>query len=608
MDKYIKFFKVFIGVTISIIIATFLWDIISLNYSNPNNVIGYYSELNLSPTNNLVRFIVFTSLPIFTYIILHKIVYKDNLTNFFLIIENNHPNVNKNNILIFFLYLFFLLSFLNFLSTDFIPIKVDYFHEGLSLSSGYNSKITGLFWSGSYISNSLFSEHIIPNLSWLISKKETIGSLRAFHDLLRFITEIIIIYFIYIICKLFNYNKEKEVIFFVIICLITLYLNRGLTETFYPNRYRDIPILLILILSFNNINSNYPKKLNSLAIGLLSCFSILWSVDRGIYVNAAILLLLFILLFKRNFLNITFLFCGILISWIFFYLYFDGLEVKNFLINAYSVLKDADLFLGIEYPKPFDFDFNKHASRGTKNLLIIIINGILIFNLILNKNTKVSLGSKLYLLFFFCIAYIVYKNGITRSDGYHMKQAIFFQNIILVSLLLNFLIEKIQYFSINKTKKYISFFLFIFLILISIKDLKIFNIFNFKNRYLNYVNIKDNEFLSDDYKFLKNKLINDYDFKCIQLFSYDAIIPFLLKKKFCTKYNFMYVITSDTVQKVFVEELKNKLPKYIIFNKNFKYIPLIPVEKRFKKVFNYINENYQIKEEILDWVIYVNDN
>ena len=107
MDKYIKFFKVFIGVTISIIIATFLWDIISFNYSNPNNVIGYYSELNLSPTNNLVRFIVFTSLPIFTYIILHKIVYKDNLTNFFLIIENNHPNVNKNNILIFFFYIFF---------------------------------------------------------------------------------------------------------------------------------------------------------------------------------------------------------------------------------------------------------------------------------------------------------------------------------------------------------------------------------------------------------------------------------------------------------------------------------------------------------------------
>ena len=104
-----------------------------------------------------------------------------------------------------------------------------------------------MFWSGSYISNSLFSEHIIPNLSWLISKKETIGSLRVFHDLLRFITEIIIIYFIYVICKLFNYNKEKEVIFFVIICLITLYLNRGLTETFYPNRYRDIPILLVLI-------------------------------------------------------------------------------------------------------------------------------------------------------------------------------------------------------------------------------------------------------------------------------------------------------------------------------------------------------------------------
>ena len=604
MNNYIKLIKIFTGVIISIILSIFLWDFSSISYSNPGNVVGYYSEQNLSPMNNLLRFTIFTSIPIFTYIILHRIVYKDHFTNFFLIFGNNYLNSKKNNTLIFFLYFFFLLSFLNFLSTDFIISEVDYFHEGLSLSSAYNSKTTGLFWSGSYISNSLFSEFVSANLSWIISKKESIGSLRVFHDLLRFLTEIILIYLIYIICKLFSYTKKKEVIFFVIVCLICLYLNRGLTETFYPNRYRDIPILLILVFTFNNINSFAPKKLNSLAIGLLSCVSILWSFDRGIYVNATILLLIFIFLLKKKFIDIAYIFSGILVGWFCFYIYFDSLEVKNFVINAYSVAKDADLFLGIEHPKPFDFDSNKHSARGTKNLLIIIINGILIFNLILNKNSKVALSSKLYLFFFFCVAFITYKNGITRSDSYHMKQAIFFQNILIVSFILNFLIEKIKDVHMEKVKKYIPYFLFIFLFVISFKNLNTSNIFSFKDRYLKYVDIEDEEFLSNDYRFLKEKLINNYNFSCIQLFSYDAILPFLLKKKFCTKYNFMYVITSDIVQKRFISELKNKAPKYIIFNKKFEYISLIPVEKRFKNVFNFIDENYRINEEILDWIIY----
>jgi len=607
MKDYIKLIKFFIGLAISILISTFLWDFISINYSNTGNVIGYYSEKEISPFNNFLRFIIFTSIPIFTYIILHKIIYKDELLYFFSIFQNNYPSLQKNNILKFFLYFFFLLSLLNFLSADFIVNEVDYFHEGLSLSSGYNSKITGLFWSGSYISNSLFSEFVSTNLSWLISKKETIGSLKVFHELLRFLTEIIIIYLIYLICRLFNYTKEKEIIFFTFVCFICLYLNRGLTESFYPNRYRDIPILLLLVFVFNNINSIYPKKINSLAIGLLSCFSILWSFDRGIYANAIILILIGILLFKKKFLNIGYLFFGVFIGWLCFYLYFDTSEIRNFLINAYSVSKDADLFLGTEYPKPFDFNSDKHAARGTKNLLLIIINGILIFNIILNKNSKIPSSSKLYLLFFFSAAFICYKTGITRSDGYHMKQAMFFQNIILVSLVTNFLMEKINHTFIDKTKKYIPYSIIIILLIITFKNLKTSNIKSFKDRYLNYVNIEDEKFISNDYKFLKNELTNKYDFDCIQLFSYDAIIPFLLKKKFCTKYNFMYVLTSDSVQNRFIEEIKSKKPNYIIFNKKFEDIPLIPVEERFKAVFKYIQTNYKIEKEILNWVLYSKD-
>ena len=38
---------------------------------------------------------------------------------------------------------------------------------------------------------------------------------------------------------------------------------------------------------------------------------------------------------------------------------------------------------------PFDFDSNEHAARGTKNLLIIILNGVLISSIIFYKNKDI---------------------------------------------------------------------------------------------------------------------------------------------------------------------------------------------------------------------------
>ena len=114
----------------------------------------------------------------------------------------------------------------------------------------------------------------------------------------------------------------------------------------------------------------------------------------------------------------------------------------------------------------------------------------------------------------------------------------------------------------------------------------------------------DDVFFSDEYITLKNELNKNYDLNCIQLFSYDAVLPFLLKKKFCTKFNYFLISSSDSVQDKFVNELKIKNPKYIIFNKNYTFIGLIPVEIKFQNAFEYINQNYIVENEILNWVIY----
>ena len=107
----IKVFKISVGVIISIGISTLLWDIIKINYSNPENIIGFYSEQKISPLNNLLRFITFTTIPVAVYISLHKIILKENLINSFNIFKNDNLILEKNNFLSYSLYIFLITNF-----------------------------------------------------------------------------------------------------------------------------------------------------------------------------------------------------------------------------------------------------------------------------------------------------------------------------------------------------------------------------------------------------------------------------------------------------------------------------------------------------------------
>ena len=90
----------------------------------------------------------------------------------------------------------------------------------------------------------------------------------------------------------------------------------------------------------------------------------------------------------------------------------------------------------------------------------------------------------------------------------------------------------------------------------------------------------------------------------MQLFSYDVILPYLLKKKNCTRFNFLYVISSDTVQNKMISELKEEIPNFIFFNKKYDFLNLKPVEYRFQNVSSFIDSNYLIDRNINDWIIY----
>ena len=180
-----------------------------------------------------------------------------------------------------------------------------------------------------------------------------------------------------------------------------------------------------------------------------------------------------------------------------------------------------------------------------------------------------------------------------------MKQSIFPQLLLLISFIIVFCQTyfKEDIFVKNDFHfKWITLLVFLIFNIFQMNLENIKNIFSFKKNYNQYVSLKDSFFIENDYKNLLNKL-NNYDINCIQLFSYDSSLPYLLRKKSCTKYNFIYILSSESVQKDLIRELKKKKPEIILANESYPSDILISPHLRFSLVTSYIKDNYIIKEK-----------
>ena len=69
---------IFFTVT-SIIFSTIIWESIILPYDNENQIYGEYFRLKYNPTNDTLRYIFFVLLPLITFFISYKFLYKESL-------------------------------------------------------------------------------------------------------------------------------------------------------------------------------------------------------------------------------------------------------------------------------------------------------------------------------------------------------------------------------------------------------------------------------------------------------------------------------------------------------------------------------------------------
>ena len=594
---------------IAFIIGTLLWGKIEFKYANPEEVVGYYSIFKYSPLNDNFRFILFISFVLLTYLLsfiyFNKI--KINICKNSFILERNTNS--QENISLIFLYALIIIQLIFFFSKDLNFNPIDLFHEGQALSGALNFKILNRLWSNSFVITSLFVDILNANIAWNLFEIQSLSSYRFFIEILNLICSLLILIFIFKFTNGINLNKNLKTVFYIFLVFLILILTSNNTFS-----YRDIPLFIFLIIVYEIFCQNKNLKLNSFFLGILPIISLLWSLDRGIFIIAGYIPLILILSINQKIRELLIIFTFLIISIISFYILIGQNEFLFFLSNSYDILRSSDLLNGIIHPIPFTNQ--PESSRATKNLLIIIINGILVLNYILRKQQNLNKNLIIFILFYYFLSLIFYKIGVTRSDGGHLKQAISLNIILLLYfVVLNLLILINKKFNIKKNLIISTSYLLILLLFVTnLPNNFIENISSFKSRYKNYIKLDDQFYLNISEKNLIQNLKNlTQNEKCFQIFSYETAISYFLNKPSCTKFYHIMNMGPKKNQFLFIKELKEANPLYILIGGNYQNIgnmkgrdknELSP-KYRFVYIDKFINENYKIFKKVDNWQILI---
>ena len=174
-----------------------------------------------------------------------------------------------------------------------------------------------------------------------------------------------------------------------------------------------------------------------------------WFIDIGFFINFLIIFFLIFLLFKKRYLDLTHLTFYIILGWVFWYILLPEKEFIEFIRNTFHILTTIEYIGGLIYPTPF---FSKDA-RSTRALMIILIAGIWLVDSLFKENHKITVNTKLSLIFLFIASCISFKIALGRSDTTHIKAGIILAYMPCYYFVIKYLIRIIKKIFIKKQFK-----------------------------------------------------------------------------------------------------------------------------------------------------------
>ena len=589
---------------------SYFWEFIKIPFDTSITIKGehYLPQLH-NPLNDSIRFVMFVFVPLFGYLIYNLIINQTNFFIFFkknfLILEKNSNNFQGNEDLFKISFIFFIFLFVEFLSLDFKSFvsEIDMFHEGLWLTASSNKIYTNEFWKSSYIGRGLFG-NFYNYFAWKIFDTNTVGISRYIPLIFTLLNKLILILIAKSLIEKTNSDKIIKNIFFIILGFLVIDLfDYDITAGSYFRLFLLLVLTLLLLKYFDTFKKT---SFSLIVIGLLSSISLFWFIDIGFFVNFIILFLYIFLFLNKHYTNITLLTISIILGWFIFYISLGKTEFIEFTINTYNIIETIEYIQGLIYPTPF---FSKD-TRSTKALLIILLTGLLIINILINKKNKNSFNLKISLIFLFLISCVSFKIALSRSDTVHIKAGILLSYIPFYFILIKYLIENYKIINfLKKTNIPKNFFIILIFTIFSIfmflknDNTNIKNITNFYSSSKTLINKNDFSFVNIDYKqfiiYYRNLIHDD---KCVLIFTNENALPYFLKKPTCSKFYTAYTSSPESLQKRFVEEIKDKIPRFIVYESEIDYYDKPNITLNI--VNNYILDNYTYLEKFNKWTIY----
>ena len=585
-----------------IIFCTFSWDYFSLPYDLSNIIVGQYSLKKINPLNDTLRGLSFIFIPLFLYFV--TFLKFNNQLLYLNTSQYNLPVPNKN--INYLSLILILLSILEFYSLDYENFisNLDVHHEGTFLTAQSNFYFKNKFWTGTFydygfLGNSIgiFSKSVFGDYS--------IGIQRFSFVFLILINKILIILICKKIVNSLNNSTPKELLFLVF-SLSSLTL-ASFYEDITPFHPRIFIYLIFTWLIFNIISLNKNDLITSFLIGSLSLFSILFYWDIGTYINLLLGIFLTYLFFSKKRKVFFQVLLGLISSWIIFIIVMPGSELKEFINQFIFIINISDYLIGIEFPKPF----SDKSTRHTKALLLIILSGVFLINYVFNKKKNESIQSKFLLFFLFISSIIFFKSGLTRSDGPHIKYTsgiytiliFFFISYYFTNYLIKFSFLKKIFYLFEKRNYFLIFSILICLVFFfRVNYLNLYNVFDMNKNFQGITKIDDFKFLNNDYlrfiDFYKNLVKKE---KCVQQFTDDNAIPYLLNKPTCTKYYVHAHVIQNWTEDDFIKEMNNTKPQYILYSSDVNWFKS---RMNAPKADKYILENYFLFKDLSPWIIY----
>ncbi len=589
------------------LLSKYVWPHISVPFSNPWNVYGPLTEILYNPSNDIIRFIAFISIPSIILVCFALLVKNTKISTLLFLPQGIITYPNKKNSLLKKSFFFSLVSVfvisINLYTQNNIT-DLDIFHVGEILGTGNELLLKKTPYKDFIFIHGLYEDSLRAVFSFKVFGK-SIGALLSWMALEKMLTYLMLFAFLYVLFKDNLYFSTISLFIIILLCMPNvLPQSIGINTDF--TRYckvmsRDFITfyyLLVAIKLYYSTLSNYKTSSVLIQFGLLSFLStsaFLISIDRGFYLTAGSLFfcIIYTYVFIDNSIqylkvigafaigfSLALALIGHMIDWQFYY-FFDFAFLK---LPAYKELMD-----GYQYSI-----YEKHFYN------VLILYSVTIFWIFyrllsspgtLQKKIKTFIKSYFVEIFLVFLSVCFFRSALGRSDWGHIVYS-----TSLLAIVILFIFFK-HYFR-DITSKNIRFFILRFSLLTVL----------FSSIYLiattaNQMHIKsafpihqaDNDYLSQEYKstviFLKKELNDNETFFTM---TSEAIWYYLTNKPCPTRFQIVWFAMPQFYQEEIINDLKKNNVKYILYENDYwsNTIDNIDNKKRLKHIFHYIHTVY----------------